>query len=219
MDQAMLELLGKGILETLYMTLLSTFLAYVIGLPLGVILVVTHQDGIRPLKFIHSILGILVNLFRSIPFIILLILMMPVTRLIIGTTIGSSAVVVPLVAAAAPYVARVVESSLKEVNSGVIEAAQSMGATNFQIITKVLLPEAKPSLLVGAAIAVTTILGYSTMAGFVGGGGLGDLAVRYGYYRYETDVMLIAVALLVVIVQILQEIGMKLSQKSDKRIG
>lgn len=219
MNETMIELLGKGILETLYMTLVSTLLSYVIGLPLGVILVVTGKGGIRPNKIIHQTLGIVVNVFRSIPFIILLILIMPITRLIVGTSIGSSAVIVPLVASAAPYAARLVESSLKEVQAGVIEAAQSMGATNFQIITKVMIPESKSSLFMGAAIAVTTILGYSTMAGFVGGGGLGDIAVRYGYYRYETEVMLVAVVLMVIIVQILQESGMWLARKTDKRIN
>lgn len=213
------EMLGEGIVETLYMTLTSTFLAYVIGLPLGVLLTVTDKEGIAPNKGFNFILGIVVNVLRSIPFIILLILMLPVTRKIVGTSIGSSAVIVPLVASAAPYVARLVESSLKEVGAGVIEAAQSMGASNLKIVLKVLIPEAKPSLIQGAAIAVTTILGYSTMAGFVGGGGLGNIAVTYGYYRYETEVMFLAVALLVVIVQILQEIGTFLARKLDKRIS
>lgn len=219
MDTVMIEMLKKGIGETLYMTLGSSFLAYVIGLPLGVLLAMTSKEGIAPCKWLNVILGIAVNILRSIPFIILLILILPITRKIVGTSIGSSAVIVPLVASAFPYVARLVESSLKEVNGGVIEAAQSMGASNLKIVLKVLLPEAKPALIQGAAIAVTTILGYSTMAGFVGGGGLGDIAVRYGYYRYETEVMLAAVALMVVIVQILQEFGSFMARKTDKRIS
>lgn len=213
------EMLIKGVKETLYMTLVSSLFAYGLGLPLGVLLTVTGKEGLRPNKAINGILGIIVNVLRSIPFIILLILILPITRKIVGTSIGSSAVIVPLVAAAFPYVARLVESSLKEVSPGVIEAAQSMGASNFKIVLKVLLPEAKPALFQGAAIAVTTILGYSTMSGFVGGGGLGDIAVRYGYYRSETQVMLLAVTLLVVIVQILQESGSLLSRITDKRIS
>lgn len=213
------EMLVQGIGETLYMTLASSFFAYVLGLPLGVLLTVTSKDGLRPNKVVNGVLGVVVNVLRSIPFIILLILMLPVTRKIVGTSIGASAVIVPLVGAAFPYVARLVESSLKEVSPGVIEAAQSMGASNFKIVTKVLIPEAKPALFQGAAIAVTTILGYSTMAGFVGGGGLGDIAVRYGYYRNVSEVMLTSVALLVIIVQILQETGSFLSRKTDKRIS
>ena len=163
------------------------------------------------------ILGLIINLFRSIPFLILLIMVLPVTRAIVGTTIGTNATIVPLVIAAAPFIARLVESSLKEVDKGVIEAAQSMGASSMQIITKVLLPEARPSLIVGAAIAVTTILSYSAMAGFIAGGGLGDIAIRYGYHRYQTDIMLVTVVLLVLIVQVLQEAGMRLARLGDKR--
>lgn len=218
MNDVLWEMIGKGIVETLYMTIVSTLLAYALGLPLGVFLAITGKEGIRPNKILYGLIGILVNVLRSIPFIILLILIMPVTRMIVGTTIGPSAVIVPLVVAAAPYVARLVESSLKEVEGGVIEAAQSMGASNLQIVWKVLLPEAKPSLLLGFAIAITTILGYSTMSGFVGGGGLGSIAVNYGYYRYETEVMIVAVVLLVIIVQVLQETGTFLARKTDKRI-
>ena len=214
----MLELLFKGILETLYMTVVSTLFAYVIGLPLGVILTVTDKNGIQPDQTVNSILGFIINLLRSVPFLILLVAILPFTRAIIGTTIGSTATIVPLVVAAAPFIARVVESSLKEVDAGVVEAAQSMGSTPFQIIYKVLLPESKPSLIVGAAIAITTILGYSAMAGFVGGGGLGAIAINYGYYRYQNDVMLITVLLLVIIVQVFQEIGMRIAKLSDKRI-
>lgn len=160
----------------------------------------------------------MINLLRSVPFIILLIMVIPITRLIVGKIYGSNATVVPLVISASPYIARMVESSLKEVDAGVIEAAKSMGASTWQIIVKVLLPEAKPSLLVGAAISVTTILGYSAMAGFTGGGGLGDIAIRYGYHRYQTDMMLVTVVLLVIIVQLIQEIFMRMSRRSDKRI-
>jgi D-methionine transport system permease protein len=212
------KMIGFGLLETLYMTLVSTALAYVIGLPLGVALVVSDGSQNSFVRGINTVLGIVVNLLRSIPFLILLVTVIPVTRFIVGTSIGSTATIVPLVIASAPFVARLVESSLKEVDKGVIEAAQCMGASMTQIIYKVMLPEAKPSLIVGSAIAVTTILSYSALAGFVGGGGLGDIAVRYGYYRYQEDIMLITVALLVIIVQILQEIGMRLAKISDKRI-
>ena len=214
----MTSLILKGILETLYMVLVSTALAYVIGLPLGVILNVTDKNGVCRNIFINRVLGFIVNFLRSIPFIILLVTIMPLTRLIVGTTIGSTATIVPLVISAAPFVARMVESSLQEVNGGVIEAAESMGSSPFQIIYKVLLPEAKPSLLTGAAIAITTILGYSTMAGFVGGGGLGAIAINYGYYRYNKVVMMINVLLLVVIVQIFQEVGIRAVKVSDKRL-
>lgn len=217
-DAITLKMLGTGILETLYMTFLSSAIAYLIGIPLGIVLVVADEDGIAPLPALQKALGLVINLLRSVPFIILLIMVLPFTRLVVGTTLGSKAVVVPLVIAAAPYVARVVESSFKEVDAGVIEAAKSMGANTFQIIWKVLLPEAKPSLLVGAAISVTTILGYSAMAGFVGGGGLGAIAINYGYYRYDVEMMLVTVAILVIIVQIIQESGMKLAKVGDKRI-
>ncbi len=217
-SEAVLKMIGFGILETLYMTLFSSFVAYLIGLPLGVLLVVTDKEGIAPLVPLNKLLGIIVNLVRSIPFIILLISVIPFTRLLIGTTIGPNAVVVPLIIASAPYIARLVESSLKEVDKGVIEAAQSMGATPLQIVYKVLIPEAKPSLVIGGAIAVTTILSYSAMAGFVGGGGLGDIAIRYGYYRYQTDIMLVTVAILVLIVQVIQELGSAWMKQTDKRL-
>ena len=214
----LLNLLLEGTLQTLYMTLVSTAAAYLIGLPLGVLLNISDKDGIRPMPVLNKILGFIVNFLRSVPFLILLVFLIPFTRMIVGTTIGSTATIVPLIVAAAPFVARMVESSLKEVDPGVIEAAQSMGAKPIQIITKVLLPEAKPSLLVGAAIAVTTILGYSAMAGVVGGGGLGTIAINYGYYRYQNNMMIVTVLLLVIIVQVFQEIGMLISKKSDKRI-
>ena len=207
-----------GLYETLLMTVASSLFAYIIGIPLGVILVVTDSDGIRPMPKLNGILGMIINLIRSVPFMILLIMVIPLTRALVGTSIGPIAVIPPLVIAAAPYIARMVESSLKEVDAGVIEAAKSMGATDFQIIFKVLLPESKPSLLVGAAISVTTILGYSAMAGFTGGGGLGTIAINYGYYRYKTDMMFITVAILVLLVQIIQEIFMRSSKYSDKRI-
>ncbi len=216
--EGMLQMLGVGIYESLYMTLVSTLMSYVIGLPLGLALVATDKEGIYPMIWLNKLLGFIVNVLRSIPFLILLIAVMPVTRFIAGTTLGSKATIVPLVIAAGPFIARMVESSLKEVDRGVIEAAESMGASPFQIMFKVLLPEAKPSLLIGAAISVTTILGYSAMAGIVGGGGLGAIAMNYGYYRYQEDIMFITVILLVVIVQIMQEVGMKIATASDKRL-
>ncbi len=217
-SEAVIKMLGMGILETLYMVFSSSLVAYLIGLPLGILLVVTDREGIAPLVPLNKVLGVIVNLIRSVPFIILLITAMPFTRFLIGTTIGSTAVVIPLIIASAPYIARLVESSLKEVDKGVIEAAQSMGATPLQIIYKVLIPEAMPSLIVGAAIAVTTILSYSAMSGFVGGGGLGDIAIRYGYYRYETEIMLVTVVIMVLIVQAIQEAGFKWMKHADKRI-
>lgn len=217
-DSTVWGMIGKGLLETLYMVLASSALAYVLGLPLGLLLVVTDKNGIRPAPVFNRVLGICVNIVRSVPFIILLIAVIPFTRLVVGTSIGSTATVVPLVLAAAPFVARMVESSIKEVDHGVVEAAQSMGASVPQIVFKVLLPEARPSLIVGGAIAVVTIIGYTAMAGFVAGGGLGDIAIRYGYYRYEYPIMVVTVALIVIIVQLLQELGMKLAKLGDKRV-
>ena len=216
--KAIINMIGRGILETLYMTFLSSFLAYLIGLPLGILLVITDKDGIKPFVTLNKILGVIVNLIRSVPFVILLVALMPFTRAVVGTTLGPNAVVVPLVIGSAPYIARLVESSLKEVDSGVIEAAQSMGASPFQIVFKVLIPEAKPSLIMGGAIAVITILSYSAMAGFVGGGGLGTIAINYGYYRYKTDIMLVTIALMVLIVQGIQEIGARWMRHTDKRL-
>ena len=217
-DATTINMLVKGIWETIYMVFLSSALSYVIGIPLGIALVVTDKEGISPVPLFNKVLGLIINLLRYVPFIILLIMVLPITKFIVGKTIGSNATVVPLIIAAAPYIGRMVESSLKEVDAGVIEAAKSMGASTWQIIVKVLLPEAKPSLLVGAAISVTTILGYSAMAGFTGGGGLGDIAIRYGYHRYQTDMMMVTVVLLVIIVQLIQEVAMRMSRKSDKRI-
>lgn len=218
MNQAMIELLAKGVVETLYMVLISSAVSYAIGIPLGVLVYITDKGGICKNRVINFIVGGIINLVRSVPFLILLVAILPFTRLVVGTTIGSTATIVPLVVAAAPYVARMVESSLKEVNSGVIEAAQAMGSSSFQIIYKVLLPEAKPSLIVGVTISLATILGYSAMAGFVGGGGLGAIATNYGYYRYDSKTMLITVALLVIIVQLFQEGGLRLVHRIDKRI-
>jgi D-methionine transport system permease protein len=206
-----------GLFETLYMTVLSTVLAYLLGLPLGVLLVTSEKNGILPMPKLNKVLNLIVNIVRSVPFLILMIAVIPFTRFIIGTTIGSTATAVPLVIGAAPFIARLVESSIKEVDKGVIEAAVSMGCSPLQIICKVMIPEAVPSLIMGAAIVTTTILGYSAMAGAVGGGGLGDLAIRYGYYRYQNDIMIVTVVLLVVLVQVVQEIGMKIAKKQDKR--
>lgn len=216
--EGMLALVGQGFLETIYMTVISTVLAYVIGLPLGLILVVTDKDGIHPIPWLNSLLGMIINFIRSIPFLILLIALMPFTKAVVGTVIGSKAAIVGLWVAAAPFIARMVESSLKEVEIGVIEAAQSMGASPFQIMTKVLLPEAKPSLLVGAAISITTILGYSAMAGIVGAGGLGAIAINYGYYRKQSDIMYLMVILMAIIVLVFQELGMRISKRTDRRL-
>lgn len=211
------QMIIKGIGETLYMTLLSTLMGYVFGLPLGVLLSISDKDGIAPNKVLYKVLDVIVNISRSIPFLILLILLIPFTRLLVGRSTGSTATVVPLVVAAIPFIARMVESSLKEVDAGVVEAARSMGAGNFRIITRVLLVEAKTSLITGSTIAIGTILGYSAMAGTVGGGGLGDIAVRYGYYRYQSDIMVVTVVLLVVLVQIFQSVGMQIAKKVNKR--
>ena len=207
----------KGIQETLYMTLLSTLMGYVIGLPMGVLLAVSDKDGLKPNRVLYRILDVIANIVRSIPFLILLILLIPFTRMIVGKSYGSTATVVPLVIAAGPFIARMVESSLKEVDEGVIEAARSMGASNLRIIVKVLLVEARTSLINGATIAVGTILGYSAMAGTIGGGGLGDIAIRYGYHRYQADIMIATVVLLVILVQIFQMVGTTLANRLDKR--
>lgn len=212
-----INMILRGIGETLYMTFGSTLLGYALGLPLGTLLAVTGKDGIRPRAAIYKTLDIMANILRSIPFLILLILLIPMTRLIVGKSYGPTATIVPLVVAAAPFIARMVESSLKEVDAGVIEAARSMGAGTLTIITKVLLVEAKTSLITGSTIAIGTILGYSAMAGSVGGGGLGDIAIRYGYYRYETDIMLVTVVLLIILVQIFQTIGMRIASRMDRR--
>ena len=211
--------LPYAIWETFYMTVLSTALALVLGLPLGVLLVVGEKGGVLPLPgWLLQALNVIINLLRSIPFLILMIMVFPLSRLLIGTAVGTTATIVPLVVAAFPFVARLVESSLREVDGNIIEAAQSMGATPMQIIWKVMLPESVPSLLSNATIAITTILGYSAMSGIIGGGGLGKIAINYGYYRYKYLVMVIAVILLVLIVQLFQSVGTALAVKSDKRL-
>lgn len=211
-------LLWKGSLESIYMIIVSTVCSYIVGIPLGVLLFITDKNGICRCRPVNLILGIIVNLTRSVPFIILLIAILPFTRALLGTTIGTTATIVPLVVAAIPFIARMVESSLKEVDPGVIEAAQAMGSSPMQIIVKVLLPEARPSLIVGCTIAFTTLLGYSAMAGFTGGGGLGAIAINYGYYRYQSNIMWATVFVLVIIVQVFQELGMFIVNKTDKRI-
>ncbi len=217
LDSQTLAMMAEGTGATLYMTLMSTLFGYILGLPMGIILVVTAPKGLRPNQVVYRILDVIVNITRSIPFLILMILIMPFTRILVGKTYGTTATIVPLALAAAPFIARMVESSLLEVDHGVIEAAQSMGESLWTIIWKVLLAEARTSLIVGATIALGTILGYSAMAGTIGGGGLGDIAMRYGYYRYQADIMIIAVVLLVLLVQILQVVGMILSKKLDRR--
>ena len=214
----LIGLLWNELLNTLYMTVVSTLVAYIFGLPIGVSLILTDSNGIRPIGWYNKIMGFIVNVVRSVPFLILMIALMPYTRKIIGTAIGTTATVTVLIVAAIPFVARMVEQSLKEVDPGVIEAAQSMGASTLTIVRKVMLTEARPSRINGAAVATITILGYSAMAGVVGGGGLGDLAIKYGLYRYETTIMWITVILLVILVQILQEIGIKVAHKLDNRI-
>ena len=208
-----------AIWETFYVTVLATAFAIVIGLPLGVLLVVGEKDGVLPLPgWFMQVLNVVINLLRSIPFLILMVLVIPLTRLIIGTSIGTVASIVPLVIAAFPFIARLVEGSLREINPNIIEAAQSMGATPFQIITKVMIPESIPSLISNATIAITTILGYSAMSGAIGGGGLGKIAINYGYHRFKYLVMLLAVVLLIVMVQVFQSVGTSLAVKLDKRL-
>lgn len=207
----------NGILETLYMTLLSTAVGYLFGLPMGVLLAVFDKDGLKPNRAAYKVIDIIANIVRSIPFLILLILVIPLTKLIVGQSYGSSATVVPLVVAAIPFIARMVESSLKEVDYGVIEAARAMGANDFTIVVKVMILESRTSLITGAIIAIGTILGYSAMAGTVGGGGLGDIAIRYGYYRYDSAIMIVTVVLLVVLVQVFQSVGMVVASRLDKR--
>ena len=207
----------EGIFVTLYMTLATTFMGYVLGLPMGIALVITAPKGLRPNKIIYKVLDVVVNVVRSFPFLILLIVIQPLTRIIVGKSYGPTATIVPLTLSGAPFIARMVESFLLEVDHGVIEAAQSMGANLWTIIWKVMIGEAKTSLIVNVTIALGTILGYSAMAGIVGGGGLGDIAIRYGYYRYDSSIMWVTVVLLIVLVQLMQYVGMKLSKKLDKR--
>ena len=209
-----------AIWETFYVTVVSTSIAIVIGLPLGILLAVGGKDGILPLpRWLMTILDVCINLLRSVPFLILMIMVIPLTRLIVGTPVGTVASIVPLVIASFPFIARLAESCIREVNPGVIEAAESMGATPMQIIIKVLIPESVPSLISNATIAITTILGYSAMSGIIGGGGLGKIAINYGYYRYKTLVMILAVILLIIMVQVFQSLGTYLTKKSDKRLS
>lgn len=211
------EMILNGILETLYMTVVSTLFGYVFGLPMGVLLCISDKDGLKPHPVLYKILDFIANIVRSVPFLILLILLIPFTRFLLGKSYGSTATIVPLTVAAIPFIARMVESSLKEVDNGVVEAARAMGAGTMRIILRVLLVEARTSLITGVTIAIGTILGYSAMAGAVGGGGLGDIAVRYGYYRYQTDIMIVTVILLIVIVQIFQSVGMLIANRLDRR--
>ena len=214
-----LPLLPEALWETFYITVLSTALSLVIGLPLGVLLVAGEKGGVLPLPaWLMRILNLIINLLRSIPFLILRIMVLPVSRAIIGTAVGTTATVVPLVAAAFPFVARLVESSLRELDGNIIEAAQSMGATPFQIIVKVMIPESVPSLIQNVTIALTTILGYSAMSGIIGGGGLGKIAIDYGYYRYKYLVMFVAVIILILLVQLFQSLGTYLARRCDKRL-
>ena len=216
-DNATTMMVVEGIFVTLYMTLATTFMGYVLGLPMGIALVITAPKGLRPNKIIYKVLDVVVNVVRSFPFLILLIVIQPLTRIIVGKSYGPTATIVPLTLSAAPFIARMVESSLLEVDHSVIEAAQSMGANLWTIIWKVMIGEAKTSLIVNVTIALGTILGYSAMAGIVGGGGLGDIAIRYGYYRYDSSIMWVTVVLLIVLVQLMQYIGMTISKKLDKR--
>ena len=205
--------------QTLYMTFLPTIIAFLIGLPLGVILVTGEEGGVRPLpKIVMKGLNVVINLLRSVPFLILLVVVLPVSRFIVGTTVGSPAIIVPLAIAAFPFIARLVETSIREVDKGVVEAAQAMGASPFQIIMKVLIPEAKPALISNFMVALITIFGYGAMAGIVGGGGLGAIAINYGYYRTRLLVLYLAVIAMIIIVQILQSAGNVITRKSDKRI-
>lgn len=226
-DPAEMELLGKilehdllkYVWETLYMTFLPTLLAFAVGLPLGVLLVTGAENGIRPLPpLLMKALNSLINLLRSVPFLILLVIVLPVSRLLVGTTVGSKAIIAPLAIAAFPFVARLVETSVREVDRGVVEAAQSMGASPAQIVFKVLIPEAIPSLIANFTVSLITIFGYGAMAGAVGGGGLGNLAITYGYYRRNNAVLLFSVVLLILLVQIFQSVGNALARRSDKRI-
>ena len=213
-----LTMLFEGSGETLYMTGLSALFAYILGLPLGVLVTVTDKNGIHPMKTLNAIVGWIVNIGRSIPFVILMLVVAPFTRLIVGKAIGTTATIVPLTIAATPFVARMVQQSLNEIDQGVVEAARVMGATNMQIVLKVLLPESVPSLIRGAAVTVITLVGYSAMAGALGGGGLGDIAVRYGMQRYEYDIMILTLIIIVAIVQIIQVIFDLIAKKIDKRI-
>ncbi|MBM6824998.1 methionine ABC transporter permease [Veillonella magna] len=217
MSQQIINLLIQGLGETLQMTAISTIVAMIVGIPLGVVLVITGKGHILSNKAVNSTLGAVVNALRSIPFIILMVAIIPLTRLIAGTSIGTTAACVPLTIAAIPFLARLVETSIREINSGVIEAAQAMGASPFQIIRKVLLPEALPTIIDNVTVLIVNLISYSAMAGAIGGGGLGDIAIRYGYQRFQGDVMLATIIILIVLVQLIQSIGDFLSRKVNKR--
>ncbi|MCR5033091.1 MAG: ABC transporter permease [Lachnospiraceae bacterium] len=217
LSQQEILMIIEGLRDTLIIVGFSTFFGYLLGLPLGIVLAVTDKEGIRPSPAVYKVLDLVTNVLRSFPFIILLVVLIPVTRAIVGKSYGTAATIVPLVVAAAPFIGRLVESSLKEVDKGVIEAAQSLGASKATIIFKVLLPEARTSLLVGVTIAFGTILGYSAMAGAVGGGGLGSIAIRYGYNRFQPQILWPSVILLILLVQLFQVLGMHLSKKLDRR--
>ena len=216
--QENLSMFLQGTAETLYMTGMSTILAYVFGLPLGILVIITRKNGLAPHKLLNAVLEWIVNIGRSIPFLILMVALIPFTRLVVGKGIGPNAAIVSLVIGAIPFVARIVESSLEEIDHGVIEAAQTMGASNWEIISKVYLPESLPSLIRGFSMTTITLIGYSAMGGAVGAGGLGDIAIRYGYHRYEYDIMIATIILLVVIVQIIQCLFNAFAKKIDKRI-
>lgn len=216
-SSAEISMILEGLRDSLYMTLASTILGYVIGLPWGIVLTISGKDGLKPNRGLYRVLDIITNVMRSVPFLILLILIIPLTMLIVGQTYGATAMIVPLTVSAAPFIARMVETSLNEVDHGVIEASQSMGASNFQIIFKVLITEARISLIAGATITIGTILGYSAMAGTLGGGGLGDIAIRYGYHRYQANILWVTVILLVLLMQIFQFVGTWISTKLDRR--
>ena len=223
-NELLSQLIDKGILqlgvwETIYLTFIPAIFAYLFGIPLGILLSVTDKGGIRPIPWLNKIIGFIVNIFRSIPFVILMIAVLPVAKVVVGTALGNKAMIVTLIIAAVPYVARMVESSIKEVDRGVIEAAQAMGTSSIKIVFKVLIPEAKPALLVGSVISLVTILGYSAMAGTIGGGGLGMIAINFGYQRFNDEIIWICVLLTVIIVQIIQEVGMLIARKTDKRIS
>lgn len=217
--QIFIEQFPFALWETIYVTLIATMFAVILGLPLGVLLVVGEKDGIMPMpKWLMKVLNVAINILRSVPFIIVVVVVFPLTRLIIGTTVGTTASIVPLVIASFPFIARLVESSLREVNPNIIEMAQSMGATPLQIITRVLLKESIPSLINNVTIAITTILSYTAMSGIVGGGGIGKIAINYGYYRYNYPVMILAVIILVILVQVIQKVGTRIALNSDKRL-
>jgi len=207
-----------GAWETFYITVIATVISYAIGMPLGLILCITDRDGLCPVVWLNKILSVIVNIFRSIPFIILMVAMLPVAKFFVGTSLGNEALIVMLIIGAAPYVARMVESSVKEVDRGIIEAAQAMGSTNMSIITKVLIPEAKPALIIGAVISTVTVLGYSAMGATVGAGGLGQIAITYGHQRFSPDITWTCMILTIIIVQIIQEVGNLIAHKTDKRI-